>query len=136
MISLEEAYQRITDEERERSLLITDPRLDDNQIVFVSDAFIRLTGYSREEILGRNCRFLQGKDTNPKAVRALHEAIKRRDAITIDILNYTKDGTPFWNRLRIRPLFSGSGEIESFVGIQNPIDPSDARSKSACGFRD
>lgn len=136
MMSLEEAHQRIRDGERERSLLISDPRLDDNQIVFASDAFTRLTGYSREEVVGRNCRFLQGKDTNPNTVRALRGAIERREAITVDILNYKKDGTPFWNRLRLQPLFSGCGEIENFVGIQNFADPSDVRSKSACGFRD
>ena len=128
-MSLEEAYQRITDEERERSVLITDPRMDDNPIVFANNAFTRLTGYSREELLGRNCRFLQGKDTNPKAVQALHEAIERGAAVTVDILNYRKNGTPFWNRLRIRPIFSGTGEIENFVGIQNPIDPSEVRTE-------
>jgi PAS domain S-box-containing protein len=135
-MSLEEAYQRITDEERERSLLITDPRLDDNPIVFANDAFIRLTGYSREEVLGRNCRFLQGKDTNPESVRALHEAIERGEAITVDILNYKKDGTPFWNRLRIRPIFSESGEIESFVGLQNPINPSERRTEPIRGIQE
>jgi len=134
--SLEDAYRRITEEERERSFLITDPRLDDNPIVFANDAFIRLTGYGREEVLGRNCRFLQGKDTDPEAVRALREAIERGAEITADILNYKKDGTPFWNRLRIRPLFSESGEIEYFVGLQNPVDRSEARAEPSPGIRD
>jgi len=125
---LEEAYKRITVEER--SFLITDPRLNDNPIVFANEAFIRLTGYCREEVLGRNCRFLQGKDTSPETVRALHEAIERGRAITMDILNYKKDGTAFWNRLSIRPFFSERGELEHFVGIQNPIEPSDVRRKA------
>jgi len=132
---LEEAYERVTDEERERSFLFTDARLDDNPIVLVNNAFIRLTGYGREEVLGRNCRFLQGNDTNPVAVRALHEAIERGEAITVDILNYKKDGTPFWNRLRIRPIFSGGGEIENFVGVQNPIHPSEMRAEPLPGIQ-
>ena len=119
----------MTDQERELSAVITDPRLEGNPIVFANNAFIRLTGYSRDEILGRNCRFLQGEDTNPETVRALHEAIERGDAITVDILNYKKDGTPFWNRLRIRPMLSESGEIENFVGVQNPIDASERRTE-------
>jgi PAS domain S-box-containing protein len=133
---LEKAYERITQEEQERSFLFTDARLDDNPIILVNSAFIRLTGYSREEVLGRNCRFLQGKDTNPDTVQALHEAIEQGEAITADILNYKKDGTPFWNRLRIRPIFSESGEIESFVGVQNPIDPSEVRIEPLHGIQD
>jgi len=124
-LSLEEAYRRMTDEERELSAVITDPRLEDNPIVFANDAFVRLTGYGRKEILGRNCRFLQGNDTNPETVRALHDAIGQGRAITVDLLNYKKDGTPFWNRLRIRPMFAKGGEIENFVGLQNPIDASE-----------
>ena len=120
-MSLDDAYQLISNEERERSFLITDPNQKDNPIVFANDAFVRLTGYEREEVLGRNCRFLQGTDTNPETVRALREAIKGRQSITVDILNYKKDRTPFWNRLRIRPLFSSSGDLTKFVAVQNPI---------------
>lgn len=136
MMSLREAHQRITDEERERSVLITDCRLGDNSIVFANNAFVRLTGYSRDEIFGRNCRFLQGKDTNPETVHALREAIERGHATTVDILNYRKDGAPFWNRLRIRPIYSESGEIESFVGVQNAIDLSEVRPEPLRGIRD
>lgn len=136
MLSLAEAYRRITDEERERSCLVTDPRRSDNPIVFANDAFVRLTGYDRDEVLGRNCRFLQGKDSDPRAARALREAIEREEAITVDILNYKKDGTSFWNRLRIRPVCAESGEIESFVGILNAIDPGDVRSEPQGEIRD
>ena len=118
---LEEAYQLISNKDRQRSFLITDPNQPDNPIVFANDAFIRLTGYTREEVLGRNCRFLQGKDTNPETVCAIREAIKRRKPISADILNYRKDGTAFWNRIKIRPLFSPDGTIKKFVGVQNPI---------------
>lgn len=136
MISLEEAYRRITDEERQRSLVITDPHLDDNPIVFVSDAFVRQTGYAREEALGRNCRFLQGPDTDPAAVRAIHEAIARAETITVDILNYRRDGSPFWNRLRIRPRFLDCGAVENFVGVQNRIEAADARTGPMPGIRE
>jgi PAS domain S-box-containing protein len=136
MMSLEEAYQRTTNEERERSFVITDPRLEDNPIVFTNDAFRSLTGYNSDEVLGRNCRFLQGKDTDPETVRALHEAIARSEEMTIDILNYAKDGSSFWNRLRIRPNFSESGAIEYFLGLQNPIDPSEVRNGPLRGFHD
>ena len=135
-ISLEVAYQRVTDEERERSFVMTDARLEDNPIVFVNNAFVRLTGYSREEILGRNCRFLQGKDAKPETVAALHEAIEQGMTITVDILNYRKNGTTFWNRLRVRPAFSENGEIEHFVGIQNPIELSDVRTEPLLGMQD
>lgn len=135
LMSLEQVLQRIGDEERERSFLITDPSDNDNPIVFANDAFLRLTGYSREEVLGRNCRFLQGKDTDSKAVQAIRTAIEQRDAITVDILNYKKDGTPFWNRLRIRPIVSG-GSVDSFVGVQNPILPSEVRAEPLPGIQE
>jgi PAS domain S-box-containing protein len=128
---LEEAYQLISNKDRQRSFLITDPNQADNPIVFANDAFIRLTGYTRDEVLGRNCRFLQGKDTNPETVRAIREALKRRKAITADILNYRKDGTAFWNRIKIRPLFSPDGAIKKFVGVQNPIAVPEAGTAAA-----
>ena len=124
-MDLDEAYARITDEDRERAALITDPKQPDNPIVFASDAFCRYTGYDRDEVLGRNCRFLQGPDTDPAAVQAIREALEARRPVTVDILNYRKDGTPFWNRLRIRPMFGDAGELESFVGVQNLITESD-----------
>ncbi len=125
MMSLDEAYERITEEERQRSFLITDPRQTDNPIVFANDAFVDLTGYSRDEILGRNCRFLQGEDTDPATVGAIRTAIESGKAITVDILNYKKDGTPFLNRLSIRPIVSDNGEIDNFVGVQYAIDESE-----------
>jgi len=129
MMSLEQAFERTTAEERERSFVITDPSLEDNPIVFVNDAFTRVTGYARDEILGRNCRFLQGAETDPKAVAEVRRALARAAQITIDLLNYRKDGTPFWNRLRIKPIFADDGTVESFVGFQNPIDAAEVRSE-------
>ncbi len=98
-------------------MVITDPRLPDNPIVFVNDAFTRLTGYSREETLGKNCRFLQGPGTNIADVDAVRQAIHDRVPIEIDLLNYRKDGTLFWNRLLVSPVFDGD-ELTYFFASQ------------------
>jgi PAS domain S-box-containing protein len=98
-------------------MLITDPRQPDNPIVFVNDAFARLTGYTRDETLGRNCRFLQGPGTNLEDVARVRKAIKDREPIEIDLLNYKKDGTLFWNRLLVSPVFN-DGELSYFFASQ------------------
>lgn len=103
-------------------MLITDPTKPDNPIVFVNDAFARLTGYSREETLGRNCRFLQGPGTNADDVKRMREAINRRVPIELDLLNYRKDGTTFWNRLLMSPVFN-DGELSFFFASQFDITP-------------
>jgi PAS domain S-box-containing protein len=117
----------LSEEEREKSVLITDPSRPDNPIIYVSEAFETQTGYPPEEVLGRNCRFLQGPETDPKAAKAIREAIAVQTEITIDILNYRKGGSQFWNRLRIRPLFDESGRLLYYVGAQNPIPAEDVR---------
>jgi PAS domain S-box-containing protein len=88
-------------------MIITDPRQHDNPIVFVNDAFAKLTGYTREECMGRNCRFLQGPGTNTDDVAKVRDAIAAREPIEIDLLNYKKDGGLFWNRLLVSPVFDG-----------------------------
>lgn len=103
-------------------MLITDPTLPDNPIVFVNDAFARLTGYTREETLSRNCRFLQGPGTNQNDVKRMREAINRRVPIELDLLNYRKDGTTFWNRLLMSPVFN-EGELSFFFASQFDITP-------------
>ena len=118
----------LNEEEREKSVLITDPWRPDNPIIYVSEAFETQTGYPPEEVLGRNCRFLQGPETDPKAAQAIREALAAQTEITIDILNYRKNGTPFWNRLRIRPLFNDTGRLQYYVGAQNPIPAEEVRS--------
>lgn len=114
-------------EEREKSVVISDPSRPDNPMIYVSEEFERQTGYAPEEALGRNCRFLQGPETDPAAVRAIRQALDAQTELTIDILNYRKDGSPFWNRLRIRPLFDARGKLLYFVGAQNPIPASEVR---------
>jgi len=126
----------LTKEEREQSVVITNPALPDNPIIFVSDEFEAQTGYSPDEILGRNCRFLQGPETDPQAVEAIREAVKSESPITVDMLNYKKDGTKFWNRLRIRPLYGDDGKVMFYAGAQNPIDARDVRSRPLDSIQD
>jgi PAS domain S-box-containing protein len=99
-------------------MLITDPRQHDNPIVFANDAFLVLTGYERDEVMGRNCRFLQGKGTDPAAVDQLRAAIRDEVDINLDILNYRKDGTPFWNALYLSPVTNEAGELRYFFASQ------------------
>jgi PAS domain S-box-containing protein len=108
-------------DEVEMSVVISDPALPDNPMIFVSEEFEKQTGYSVEESLGRNCRFLQGKSTNAHAIEAVRQGLQARTRFTIDILNFRKDGTPFLNRLRIRPIFADDGQLIYFAGAQNPV---------------
>ncbi len=100
------------------SMIITDPRRRDNPIVFVNDAFLKLTGYERSEVIGRNCRFLQGPLTEEAAVQTLRDQIAARKDVSIDILNYRKDGSTFWNALFISPVSNESGELLFYFASQ------------------
>ena len=99
-------------------MVISNPRLPDNPIVFVNDAFCRLTGYPREEIVGRNCRFLQGPDTDRDTVARLRAGVDNREPVRIDILNYRKTGETFWNRLLMAPVRDATGEVAYFFTSQ------------------
>jgi PAS domain S-box-containing protein len=99
-------------------MIITNPRLPDNPVVFANDSFCRLTGYERGEIVGRNCRFLQGPDTDPATRQALHDAVANVLPIETDIRNYRKDGEPFWNRLLMAPVFDVDGQLVYFFASQ------------------
>ena len=92
-------------------MLITDPRRDDNPIIFANDAFLQLTGYARDEVTGRNCRFLQGPLTDRTIVDDMRQAIAAGRDIKTDILSYRKDGSTFWNALYISPVLNESGEV-------------------------
>ena len=111
----------LEDDEVEMSVVFSDPSLPDNPMIFVSEEFEKQTGYPVEEAIGRNCRFLQGPDTNPHAVEAIRQGLKAQTRFTIDILNYRKDGSPFVNRLRIRPIYDSEGRLMFFAGAQNPV---------------
>ncbi|MBE7203277.1 MAG: PAS domain-containing protein [Parafilimonas terrae] len=99
-------------------MIITNPRLPDNPIVFANDAFLRMTGYDRDEVLGRNCRLLQGKDTDRGAIALIRQAVEARTDIAIDVLNYRKDGTPFWNALYLSPVANEAEEVLFFFASQ------------------
>jgi PAS domain S-box-containing protein len=118
----------LTESEREQSVVITDPALPGNPIIFVSDEFEAQTGYAPKEVLGRNCRFLQGPETDQETIEKIRMALKSESDITVDILNYRKDGSKFWNRLRIRPLYGDDAKVMFFAGAQNPIEPGEVRS--------
>ncbi|MXR40423.1 PAS domain-containing protein [Halobaculum sp. WSA2] len=100
---------------------IADAQRDDLPLIYVNDGFVEITGYSREEVLGRNCRFLQGDNTRPEPVAKIRSAIKNEEAVTVELRNYRKDGSMFWNRLSIQPVTSDEGDVTHFLGYQEDI---------------
>ena len=127
LMTLEEAYASLKEPERVRAAMIADARVPDYPIVYCTQGILALTGYRPDEMVGRNARFLQGPDTDPDTVAAIRRALSRRQPISIDILNYRKDGEPFWNRLTIRPSFDRAGDLEHFIGMQMLIAEDEVR---------
>jgi PAS domain S-box-containing protein len=101
--------------------VITNPRLGDNPIVAVNRAFCTLTGYARDEVVGRNCRFLAGPDTEDLARAVLREAITAARPALTEMLNYRRDGTRFRNAVMISPVFGPTGELAYFLGSQMEV---------------
>lgn len=99
-------------------MILTDPNQPDNPIVFANKAFLDLTLYEEAEVLGRNCRFLQGARTDREQVAALRHAVAERQSIALEILNYKRDGTPFWNAVFIGPVYDTSGQLLYFFASQ------------------
>lgn len=102
-------------------MVVTDPRQPDNPIVFTNGAFLDLTGYAKEEVLGRNCRFLQGSETDQATVSEIRTALAEQKAVAVDILNFKKDGSRFWNGLFIGPVFDRDGALLYFFASQLDI---------------
>ncbi len=102
-------------------MLLADPDQPDCPVVFCNDAFCDATGFSREEVLGRNCRFLQGPDTDPAAVARIRDAVEARRSVEQEIYNYRKDGSGYWNMLAIRPVRVAGGGREFLFGSQLDI---------------
>jgi PAS domain S-box-containing protein len=100
------------------AMIVTDARQSDNPIIFANDAFLALTGYHRDEVIGRNCRFLQGPDTDQAQVDKIRQAVAAGEDVAVDILNYRKDGTTFWNALYLSPVRGKTGEIAYFFASQ------------------
>jgi len=112
--------QRATDESP-IGITLTDPTREDNPLVFVNDRFEELTGYDAEDALGRNCRFLQGPETDPETRRAFRTAIDEERQVSVDVVNYRKNGAKFWNKVDVAPVRDGDGEVTHFVGFQTDI---------------
>jgi PAS domain S-box-containing protein len=100
---------------------ISDPAREDNPLVYVNDGFVDLTGYTHEEAIGRNCRFLQGEHTDPDAVAAVRRAIDAAEEVSVVLRNYRADGTEFWNRLEIAPVRNADGEVINYIGFQQDV---------------
>jgi sigma-B regulation protein RsbU (phosphoserine phosphatase) len=113
-------------------ITIADARLPARPLIYANDGFERLTGYPVGEVLGRNCRFLQGPDTDPTAVAEIRAAVAEQRECIVEILNYRRDGSPFWNRLSITPVRDGSGVVTHYIGIQSDVT---ARREAEDGLR-
>ncbi len=104
-----------------QGILITDPNQADNPIIYASPGFLQMTGYSAEEVVGRNCRFLQGVDTSAVTVARVREAVRDQRPCTEELLNYRKDGTSFWNELSLAPVTAEGSTVTHFVGVQTDV---------------
>lgn len=104
-----------------QGIVITDPRLPDNPITYVSPGFVRLSGYSAAEALGKNCRFMSGSDTEATSLTTVREALHAQRGCTVELINYRKGGTTFWNQLTISPVRDADGLLTNFVGVQTDV---------------
>lgn len=102
----------------QQNFAISDPTLPDNPIVYVSQGFLDLTGYKMNEVLGRNCRFLQGPGTDQNAVQVIRKAISEGVDTSVCLLNYKADGTPFWNHFFVAALRDAENNVVNYVGVQ------------------
>ena len=100
------------------AICITDPHAADNPIVFANRAFLKLSGYERDEVIGRNCRFMQGDDTDMEQVEYLRRKIDREEVCVVELLNHRKDGSTFWNALHVGPIYDEDGKLKYFFGSQ------------------
>jgi PAS domain S-box-containing protein len=110
-------------------MIVTDPSQSENPIIFCNEAFRRLTGYGDDEIIGRNCRFLQGPETDKATVARIRDAIAAGQDVAVDILNYRKDGSTFWNAVFISPVRDEAGAIVYFFASQ--LDFTNVKSREA-----
>lgn len=111
--------------------VLSNPRLPDNPIIECNEAFVALTGYGSDEIIGHNCRFLAGEGTEPWLTEMLRNGISRRQPVMVEILNYKKNGMAFRNAVMVAPIFDARGELEFFLGSQVEIAENVARANDA-----
>lgn len=100
---------------------LADPDMADMPVVYANRAFEQMTGYSQEEILGRNCRFLQGSDRDQEGLSQLHQAIEACQPVEVTLRNYRKNGDLFYNHLSIAPLFDANGRLLYYLGVQYDV---------------
>ncbi len=105
----------------EEGITIADARQPDFPIIYANPGFERLTGYSVTGILGQNCRFLQGPGTDQSTVDKIRQALRLQKPVTVELLNYRKDGTTFWNRLSITPIADQNQTVTHYIGVQSDI---------------
>ncbi|WP_460124938.1 histidine kinase famiy protein [Pseudomonas sp. H3_G09] len=103
------------------AMIVTDPAQPDDPIIFANNAFLELSGYELEEVLGRNCRFLQGEQTDRAVLQQVKQALKHQHETCVEVLNYRKDGSSFWNELFIAPLFNERGQLVYFFASQMDV---------------
>ncbi|WP_413160594.1 PAS domain-containing protein [Capilliphycus salinus ALCB114379] len=101
--------------------MIADAQSHDKPLTYVNSGFERITGYSADEVIGENCRFLQGRDSDQPSLREMHDSISQGRETNVIVRNYRKDGTPFWNKLSISPVHDGEGNLTHFIGVQEDI---------------
>jgi PAS domain S-box-containing protein len=100
---------------------LSDPELPDNPIVYANKAFEEISGYSQDEIVGRNCRFLQGEDHDQEALQTIRAALQKHEPCIVTLRNYRKNGELFFNRLAIRPLTDPDGNVIYYLGVQYDV---------------
>lgn len=100
---------------------LSDPSQTDNPLIYVNEEFVKLTGYSKEETMGRNCRFLQGENTDEESVATIRRAIDAAEPVSVDLRNYRADGTEFWNHLTIAPIRDTDGTVVNYIGFQQDV---------------
>lgn len=118
----------------QQNFVVTDPSLPDNPIVYATQGFLNLTGYTLDQVLGRNCRFLQGPETDPNAVEKIRKSIEDGTDMSVCLLNYRVDGTTFWNQFFIAALRDAEGNITNYVGVQCKV--SDQYAATVCKKQD
>nr|AML77007.1 putative LOV domain-containing protein [Paraphymatoceros hallii] len=117
------------------SFVLVDPHLPDMPIVHASELFLQLTGYTKGEVLGRNCRFLQGPGTDTDSIQQIRDSIRGIRSCTVWLLNYRKDGQPFWNWLHISPVRDCGGKVAYYAGVQVALDLDVGQTKSPSAHR-
>lgn len=102
-------------------IVVSDPNQEDNPLIFVNKTFQEMSGYSFEECVGQNCRFLQGPETSEATIKLIRQALKERAEINVVIKNYRKNGQSFWTDLNITPIFDKEKKVKYFLGVQKDV---------------